>query len=258
MATDFEDFFEDFEHYSTEVTLARHQDFARTLREWFKIFESAPEPLRARISWLRNLLPDGKLASEIIVQGRGMVGSGKLNWPDDLEQRLSGQLQLLEALTEKEDSAWQFAFNFFPGGGNNINDTLAQLVRHLFEPHARELRRYLTRNVDKPLSGDVPASDRIVRIDHNQLAYTETISAISNTADALVGDNAIGPEDRDRIKFELDSGMLLLQAETVRVGAIEAVLIQALRWLSANFAGAALGIAAERALLAVLALISGG
>lgn len=259
MADDIEEFFEDFDHYTNEVTLARHQDFARVLRQWFRTLEQAPEPLRSRVAWIREHLGAGRLENEVIVQGRGLVGSGKLNWPDDLELRLSGQLQLLEALTEKEDSAWQFAYGFFPGGGNNINATLAQLVEHFFEPHAREFRRYLLKNAETPLAGAdadvVPASDRIVRLDHNQPDYVATIDAIEEAENAAVVSNEILPEDRERIKFELDAGILLLKASSVRLAAIEAVLIHALRWLSTNFAGAALGIAAEHALQAVLKLI---
>ncbi|RUW52406.1 hypothetical protein EN851_31465 [Mesorhizobium sp. M8A.F.Ca.ET.208.01.1.1] len=259
MADDVDEFFDDFDHYANEVSAARHQDFARILKQWFQTLEHAPEPLRSRLAWLREYLPAGQLEKEVIVQGRGMVGSGKLNWPDDLEYRLSGQLQLLDALTEKEDSAWQFAFGFFPGGGNNINATLNQLVEHFFQPHVRELRRYLVKNAEKPITRPeaVPASDRLVRLDHNQPEYLATIDAIAVAESAAVASNEILPEDRERIKFELDAGILLLKASSARIDAIEAVLIRALRWLSSNFAGAALGIAAEHALQVVLKLIGG-
>lgn len=261
MTDETNEFFEDFDHYAHEVSVARHQDFARILRQWFRALEQAPEPLRGRIAWLREHFPADRLEKEVIITGRGMVGSGRLNWPDDLEDRLSGQLQLLWALTEKEDSAWQFAFKFFPGGGNNIDATLAKLVEHLFEPHARELRRYLAKNAEKPLSGQrevaVPASDRIVRLDHNHPDYLATINAIESTESASIASNEILPEDRERIKFELDAGILLLKATSARVDAIEAVLVRTLRWLSAHFTGAALGIAAENALQIVLKLISG-
>lgn len=262
MADDINDFFGDFDHYSREVSRSRHQDYARLLRQWLRTLEQAPEPLRSRIAWLKKHFPAERLEKEVILQGRGMVGSGKLNWPEDVEDRLSSQLMVLEAMTEKEDSPWQFGINFFPVKGSNINDIISEMSEHLFEPHVRELRRYLERNASKPLDvqlpPEVPASDRIVRIDHNQPAYSETILAIEDAAGALIGDNNIGPDDRDRIKFELDSGILLLKAQTARLSAIETVLVQALRWLSQNFAGAALGIAAERALLAVISLIGGG
>jgi len=120
----------------------------------------------------------------------------------------------------------------------------------------RDLRRYLIRQSNNPVSTDgVPASDRIVRINHNQPAYGETIGSIEQTAVALIGDNTISPEDRERIKFELDAGILLLKGTSSRLDAIEAVLLRALRWLSAKFAGAALGLAAEHALRAVIVLL---
>jgi hypothetical protein len=179
-----------------------------------------------------------------------------MNWPDDLEQALSGQLNLLSSFTEKEDAAWQFAHNYFYSRSNNINDTLHEMTEHLFEPMFIDLRRYLIRQRNTPVPAEeVPASDRIVSINHNQPAYGKTLGSIEETADALIGDNTIRPEDRERIKFELDAGILLLKGKSARLDAIEAVLLRALRWLASKFAGAALGIAAEHALKAVILLL---
>lgn len=252
MAVDVDEFFDDFDHYTREVSLARHQDFSRVLRQWFQTFEVAREPLLSRIRWLRDLLPEGKLENDIIVQGRGMAGSGKLNWPDNLEHRLSGQLQLLETLTEREDSAWQFARGFFPGGSRDLNSMLAQLVRHLFEPHARELRRYLERNADKPVietqADEIPASNRIVRIDHNSQGYSDADGALTDVETKLQQVNEGDPDDKERAIAEISASRRLLQATKVRVGALAALLGTTLIWIASQFAETAVGKAAEWAI----------
>lgn len=47
------------------------------LRQWFRTLEDAPEPLRSRIAWLISTFSAERLSTEVIVQGRGMVGSGR-------------------------------------------------------------------------------------------------------------------------------------------------------------------------------------
>ncbi|MGO4641707.1 hypothetical protein AB4Z43_25025 [Mesorhizobium sp. 2RAF45] len=255
---EFQDFLDEYDDLTERLLRARYQDFAALAKRVMQMFDRAPEATSTRVRWLRSLFPIGKVEADVLVAPQGMVGSGRMNWPQDLEQSLGAQLNLLQSFTDKEDTAWQFAHNFFYSRSNNINDTLHEMTEHLFEPMFRDLRRYLTRQRNNPVEiEEIPASDRIVQIDHNKASYQEAIGSIAGASEALIGDNTIGPADRDRIKFELDAGILLLTAQTVTMSAIEAVLVRALRWLSSNFAGAALGIAAERALSAVLLLLGG-
>jgi tRNA threonylcarbamoyladenosine modification (KEOPS) complex Pcc1 subunit len=255
---DFDVFFDEYDDLSQRLLGARYQDFAAIARRVLNMLDGAPDPLGSRIRWLRLLYPLERVEADVLHEQSG-IGPGRMTWPEDLERSLSGQLNLLASLTRDDDAAWRFAHDYFYSRSNNINDTLHEMTEHLLDPMFRDLRRYLVRNRNTPLPADeIPASDRIVRLDHNQPAYAETIGAIETTTNALLGDNVVSPEDRDRIKFELDSGIILLKAQSVRISAIEAVLTKALRWLSLNFAGAALGIAAERALMAVLSLIGAG
>ncbi|PBC23476.1 MULTISPECIES: hypothetical protein [unclassified Mesorhizobium] len=255
---EFQDFLDEYDDLTERLLRARYQDFASLAKRVLLMFDHAPAATSTRIQWLRSLFPIEKIEAEVLVEPKGMVGSGRMNWPQDLEQSLGAQINLLASFTVKDDRAWQFARDYFYSRSNNINDTLHEMTGHLLEPMFRDLRRYLVRQRNNPVEiNEIPAADRIVRIDHNQPSYQEAIGSIASASEALIGDNAIGTDDRDRIKFELDAGILLLHAQTVTISAIEAVLIRALRWLSANFAGAALGIAAERALSAVLLLLGG-
>lgn len=252
MADDLEEFFDDFDHYSQEVSLARHQDYARLLRQWLRTLEQAPEPLRTRIAWLKSHFSAERLGTEVIVRGRGMIGSGKLNWPEDLEDRLSSQLVLLDSLTEKEDSAWQFGINFFPVSGNNINGIITEMNQHLFEPHVRELRRYLVKNVDKPVANvvleGIPAADRIVTLDHNSSAHQDADAALADVEQKVQQVNEGDPEEKERVVAEISAARRLLQATKLRIGALVGLVGIALTWIAAQFAETAVGHAAEWAI----------
>lgn len=235
-----------------EVSLARHQDHARILRQWFRTLEDAPEPLRSRIAWLRSQFSAERLSTEVIVQGRGMVGSGRLNWPDDLQERLSSQLALLEALTEKEDSGWRFAMNFFPTRTNNLNDIVSELNTHLFEPHARELRRYLAKNTNVPVvevePDEIPASDRIETLHHNTVAHDEADAALANVERDLQQANDGDPQEKERVLAEIGAARRLLKASQVRIALLAGLLGSALSWITSQFAETAAGKAAEWAI----------
>lgn len=256
---DIEDFLEELDDMTHQAARARHEDFAQVMRRWFAVFEEAPPAIRDRVRWLMTVYPWVENEAILTKEQSGM-GNSQLLWPDAKERRLSAQLTLFREFAEERIKGYQFAFEYFSTSSRNINETLHQMTEHLFEPHVVELKRYLVRNADKPITEDafdlVPASDRIVRLDHNQPGYEETLRSIEDTSTALIGDNSIGPEDRERIKFELESGMLLLKGQTVRMAAVEAVLISSLKWLAKAFGGAALGIAAEDALQAVLLLLN--
>jgi hypothetical protein len=252
MAEDTEVFLDDFDHYAAEVSRARHQDFARILRQWFAVLDHAPQPLRTRIAWLREHYPSNKIESEVIVINRGMR-SGKLNWPDDIEERLSGQLQILDAMTEKDDAGWQFAMQFFRGG-SNIDQYLSQLVEHLFEPHARELRRYLEKNSNRPLTttASVPAADRVVELNHNSLGHQEVDAALGGLETTIIQSNQADPVTKERVLAEVGAARRLLKATTVRIGALVSLLGLALSWVASQMAETAAGKAAEWAIQKLL------
>ncbi|WP_141245450.1 hypothetical protein [Mesorhizobium sp. WSM3864] len=253
---EFDEFLDEYDDRADRLVGARYQDFGRAVRRFLQLLEEAPEPSASRLKWLRSLFPLERVQSEVMVEPSGMVGSGQLDWPDDNETALSAQLNLLASFADNDNEALQVARGYFYSRSNNVNDTLHEMTGHLFEPMIRDIRRYLSRNRDKPLDpGLAPASDRIVRIDHNRPEYVETVAAIEDAENAAVASNEIDPEERDRIKFELNAGIILLKAQSVRQSAIEAVLVRALKWLAENFAGAALGVVADQALQAVLKLL---
>ena len=102
----------------------------------------------------------------------------------------------------------------------------------------------------------IPASDRIVTIDHNQ--RTQFDSQIEEIATSIEKSNSIRDElgdDADRIVAELTAGRALLKVDTARISALIAVLLKPLRYLSDKFADGAIGALAAALVIELLKLI---
>ncbi|MER9305130.1 hypothetical protein NKJ06_20010 [Mesorhizobium sp. M0293] len=220
MANEFDDFIEEYDDLASLASRARYQDFASALRRWFNVLHNAPEPLRSRLDWLQNLFPMARVDKEVLVEPSGMVGSGRMSWPDDTEARLSGQLNLFRSFSSQEDAGWRFAHNYFYASSNNINAVLREMTEHLFDPMVDDLRRYLRRNKDRPIEESIrpiPASDRIVGINHNAPEYSTLITGLEGLEEQLRGSNDIDPGIRERSVAELSSVKSLLEPDTIRL-----------------------------------------
>lgn len=94
------------------------------------------------------------------------------------------------------------------------------------------------------LSEEVPAADRIVRLDDNSALRDEIVAKVDELQGAVRGENdeegKLG-EERGRILAELDAGRDLLKAPTVRLRAVLAVLGVALTFIATEFAGGIIG-----------------
>lgn len=146
-----------------------------------------------------------------------------------------------------------FSLHYFYSGVNNIDSHVHEMASLLFEPHATELRRRLEDVLEDTLADDVyvPASDRVVTLDHNSDSFQLTVAALEETLSRLRENNEIDPNDKTRIDLELDSGLQLLKAPKTRIQAAGVVLLGALKWIVDRFASSMVGIAAAKAFTAV-------
>jgi hypothetical protein len=99
-----------------------------------------------------------------------------------------------------------------------------------------------------------PASDRIVRLDHNSSEYREALDAVEAVIEAVTGDNEYGesaPEERDVIVSLLATGRKILDQVEVRVSVARAALIPALQFVAENFSKGAIAALGATAVAAV-------
>ena len=76
----------------------------------------------------------------------------------------------------------------------------------------------------------VPASDRVVRLDHNLPAYCEVKSGLDELYEQIRADNAVGetPEHRDRLLRSLQAAQSLWEAAELRVIQVKVGIILAI------------------------------
>lgn len=85
----------------------------------------------------------------------------------------------------------------------------------------------------------IPASDRIVTLEHNSEQRREIVDAVDAVVEAVKGDNEYGdnkPEEKEAIVTALAAGRKLLDSVQIRVAAIKASLLPVLKFVAETFA----------------------
>jgi hypothetical protein len=96
-----------------------------------------------------------------------------------------------------------------------------------------------------------PASDRIVRIDHNSAEINELTDNLDELAELVRIDNSpviADPGDRPRIVQQIKSAVALLKFDRVSISAIKGLLLSVLTYLTVKFADEAIGQIASAAI----------
>ena len=244
-----QDFLEQYDDLSAHVQNARHQNFSFALQRWLGAIEAFPQAqqLLSEIEGSLNYEDWFETADAPL----GMVGSGEIHWPINSQELMAAQIGLCRSFAKDKDFLPNFCMNFMYSD-NDFNVMTSDVADQIFRPLAVDFRRALVRRFGKPLSPlerfAVPASDRIVAIDHNSPNYTEMIAAIGRVEQAIRESNDY-PDDVDKEQriSELSAGSRLLQSRSVRFAALGTVLGGVLLFLVARFENLAVGVAADAA-----------
>lgn len=105
---------------------------------------------------------------------------------------------------------------------------------------------------------NIPASDRVVTIDHNSDAYSEALANLEKLIKAVreTNDYPSDQEDREQKIAELTAGRHLITATRVRIQAAKALLEPTLRWFMEKFSGAIVSQLASAAWKAIQHVLS--
>lgn len=124
------------------------------------------------------------------------------------------------------------------------------------EAHSEELQDAILRPAISGLAplirsgsraASVPASDRIVRIDHNSTEFRQLRDGVASTGELLRGANDLTDDDLV-IAARLRAALELMEAPLVNTELLERMLVSSLRYLAEKFADNAIGMAAGAAL----------
>lgn len=247
---DLDNFFSEFDELTQYVIASRHQFFEDNLKRWFEALDET-SVIAEVVTSLEYTIDIQQFLKNAANTKGSMVGSGVLNWPAQREKRLGTQLLLFREIASKRIKGWQFAVDYTYAGSNNLNDNVTALADQIFRPFAGDLRRFLKRQT----SNSIPASDRVVQLNHNSPEYKNTIDALETLEQTIVEANDYEDvEDKEQKIAEVSAGRRLMQAAKIRVAAISAVLSVPILYLIKKFIDTGIGKAATACYDALLAL----
>ncbi|MEO6839202.1 MAG: hypothetical protein ABI192_00400 [Bradyrhizobium sp.] len=222
--SDFSNFRAVYDELTDEVNRARYQFLPDHLRNWFEHIDDTPG-----VAEIVERLQAGQDFDSWYKQAestRGsFVGSGALQWPEGKEKNLGMKLLMFRACAEKKLEAAMIGHSFIYVG-NNINDNAHAVIEQLFMPMASELRRYLEREVAKLLATpSVPASDRVVSLDHNKPEYQEAVESLDRLVKTIRESNDYPSiEEKEQRIAEVSAARRLIDAVRVRVEPLVSLL----------------------------------
>jgi hypothetical protein len=236
---DFANFRAVYDDLTQEVMRSNVQFLADHLANWFRTLDMTS----GVASKIQELQAGVDFASWKAEMEASMQVERQLSWPKGPEQRLAMQLMLFRSAAESGsgDSIAGYGWHFIPTGDNNFNNSARRFIDQVFRPMAAELRRYLEKQALA-----VPASDRIVTLNHNSPDYQHLMSALETLEEVLRGSNDYqDAEEQERVVAEISAGRRLLQAAKARVTAIAALVRDPATYLARQFIGKAVGDAAQ-------------
>lgn len=219
--------------------------------------EPGPHGCRARLSSVglaraaaraRDLLgePLGASLDDPAFEGIGQVGVTFL-----------GERFLIGCVEGEEDQAILHAHQFEVDAGEVLKAVSAELDYPRAMLMAGVLAHERIAELEESRSS-IPASDRIVALDHNAPYYLAASSALEQLIDEVRESNSYrnsDPQDQERRLAELEAGQRLIKSRRVSASTIRAVLWGTLGYLATKFADAPIGEAATLAWNALKALI---
>lgn len=240
-------FLEELIEIKMMATNADHQEIQRVLQRWFYTIERAPDNILAIVGEI-TATTSLQAVNDNMVRIQNGIGNSQFVWPLTREERLGGQHFFLQEASNENFEFTAFLVGFYYVQHGNLNDSNDQFVKTFFSTYARELTRYL----EMRLNGDpVPASDRIVAIDHNSKEFSAIEAGLDDVERALAGNNSI--EDKKLTQAELAAGRKIIEAPKARVILVRKLLIDPLVHISKVGRDTALGIAVTKLIGLILA-----
>jgi hypothetical protein len=205
--------------------------------------------------------------SRALAVSRQYLGEPLLSFEHDnvFDENGIGQVQIdflgerivIGCIEGEEDRAIQFVHRFEVDTGEVL-----KAIAGLDQPRAILMAGVLAEERIDELEAEartrVPASDRVVGLDHNSPTYVAAVTAVDQLIVAVRESNAYRetePDDQERRLAELEAGRRLLASKWLSLATVKAALIGTVTYLAAKFADAPIGEAASTAWTALKALL---
>ena len=249
MDVEYKDFFEDINELVGPVLDAGFQEFPGALQNWMYQLDNAPDLIKlAMIELVGDA--DWETVDANCLVPQGGTGNGTLNWPQNPKERLAAQTIVFRQLASGELDVTAFAHEYFHRQHANLNDATQEMSSKLFYQYSKDLNRYLERALRA-----VPASDRVVPIDHNAAEYEPLVETVEELVEAINESNSIEPDEKSWLIPQLKAGLGLLKAGFARVGALKATIVGGLVAAVSTLKDTAVGKLADTAIEYLMQLV---
>lgn len=219
--SDFTNFRAVYDELTDEVSRSTNAFLPDHLRNWFEQLDNTPR-IAEIVQRLQGGLEIGPWLAAALNSGGSFLGSGRLDWGNNKEKAIGMKLLLFREAAARKHDISLLGLHFIHAG-RNINDNARAFIEQVFEPMARELRRYLEAEVAK--MDAIPASDRVVTINHNSKEYADADAALEQLEKAIREANDFDdPLEKEQREAEVSAARRLLKAARVRVEALAALL----------------------------------
>lgn len=132
-----------------DIQSANFQTYERPLKTLGRLLKHAD--LEKINTELRKDLDLQTFLSSGETSGGSLVGSKRLNWPDDPRESLGLSLMLIEYFAENPRSLLDFGFSFYYAG-SKLDNTLHSITGRLIIPFARDYCQYVkSRGITTPI-----------------------------------------------------------------------------------------------------------
>lgn len=233
----------EYDALTSDVAAATYDTFRPNLQRWFDFIEEKPAFVGVVARLERDL--DFQTWWERTSEG-DEYGNTVLAWPKGSDNRLGMQLKMFRAFLDGKPDVLGFHMAFLRStGSDRFDDMLSDVRQQVFDPMTRDLRRRFAQADEAKASDDIPASDRVVNIDHNGPAFAEAITALDSVAELVRSANDYDDDaDREQQLAELAASKGLVASARVRATAAIELLAKCLQYLMKKFADSAIGFAA--------------
>lgn len=250
MDYDLDEFLEEYDDFTSQVSSANRSLFASRLDQWFHLLDEGDQDISAHVKALERRVGNQVIPDLVFVENGNNANSGKINLPTNKKDRLAAYLYLFRQFASDPQRVVTFGFtNFYD---RNISVVLESVISGLFDPFSTELRRYIQKNFDEPVQEDeeqdrtevaIPASDRIVQLNHNEPQFIEIGDLLQSVEEDIRGMNNGDIETKDRAIFELRAVKEILRAQSARYDVLKTLLLGCLKWLAKAFVDTTAAIA---------------
>lgn len=144
--------FRQIENTVNDLKWADRSAFSRHIRKLSKLLTS--DELAAFSEELVALVDFDSWLAAGQASGGSMVGSSELEWPTDTQEELGLTIALIHWLAEEPEKAWDFAYDFYYTGNNDITHNLQNMISQVLVPFGRDYIDYVKEKtgVDEPTS----------------------------------------------------------------------------------------------------------